>query len=114
VEKAILLKTYFPDQEEYRSSGVQEFRSSGVQEFRSSEVQKFRRILNLERTEDKSDLTGLFLGFKPPLNKVSAAPFQAGSESLSQRHSELLNSSILNSFQVTQLVQIATLLNFNN
>jgi hypothetical protein len=40
VEKAITLKMYFPDQEEYRSSGVQEFRSS--------EVQKFRRILNLE------------------------------------------------------------------
>jgi hypothetical protein len=31
VEKAITLKMYFPDQEEYRSSGVQEFRSSGVQ-----------------------------------------------------------------------------------
>jgi hypothetical protein len=98
VEKAIPLKMYFPDQEEYRSSGVQ----------------KFRRILNLERTEDRSDLIGLFLGFQPPLNKVSVAPFQAGSESLSQRHSFLLNSSILNSFQVTQLVQIATLVNPNN
>jgi hypothetical protein len=31
VEKAITLKMYFPDQEEYRSSGVQEFRSSEVQ-----------------------------------------------------------------------------------
>jgi len=31
VEKAIPLKMYFPDQEEYRSSGVQEFRSSEVQ-----------------------------------------------------------------------------------
>jgi len=72
---------------------MQKFRSSGVQEFRSSGV------LNLERTEDRSDLTGLFLGFKPPLNKVSVAPFQAGSESPSERHSELLNSLILNSFQ---------------
>jgi len=40
---------YFPDQEEYRSSGVQ----------------KFRILLNLERTEDRSDLTG-FLRVSSP------------------------------------------------
>jgi hypothetical protein len=38
-------------------------------------------------------------GFQAPTEHGSVATFQAGSESLSQRHSELLNSSILNSFQ---------------
>jgi hypothetical protein len=71
------------DQEEYRSSGVQEFRI----------------ILNLERIEDRSDLTGE-QAFQAPTEPSSVATFQAGSESLSERHSELLNSSILNSFQI--------------
>jgi len=98
VEKAITLKMYFPDQEEYRSSGVQEFRSS--------EVQKFRILLNLERTEDRSDLTGFLRVSSPHGTWFQWLPFRRG-----------LNpclKDILNSFQVTQLVQIATLLNPNN
>jgi hypothetical protein len=54
LELVLLLRTNTInlDQEECRSSGVQEF----------------RRVLNLERTEERSDLTGLFLDFKPPLD----------------------------------------------
>jgi hypothetical protein len=55
------------EQEEYRSSGVQEFRSSGVQEFRSSGVQDSPEREDLPG--DRSDLTGLFLGYNPPLEK---------------------------------------------
>jgi hypothetical protein len=70
---------------------------SSQEEYRSSGVQKFRRILNLERTEVLA--TEREQGFQAPTLPSSVAPFQAGSESLSERHSELLNSSILNSFQ---------------
>jgi len=31
-------------------------------------VQKFRKILNPGQTGDRSDLTGLFLGYNPPGN----------------------------------------------
>jgi hypothetical protein len=72
-----------------KNTEVQEFRSSGVQKFRSSEVQEFRILLNLERTEDRSDLTGLFLGFKPPVNLVQWLPFR---RRLNPRLKDLLNS----------------------
>jgi hypothetical protein len=49
------------DQEEYRSSGVQEFRI----------------ILNLERIEDRSDLSWS-KRFKLPLNQVQWLPFRRG------------------------------------
>jgi hypothetical protein len=40
-------------------------KNTGVQKFRSSGVQEFRRILNPGQTGDRSDLTGLFLGYNP-------------------------------------------------
>jgi hypothetical protein len=77
----------FCEQEEYRSSGVQEFRSSGVQEF--------RRILNPGQTGDRSDITGLFLGYNPPLEKnFSGSRIEVGLESPSHGHSELLSKAI--------------------
>jgi hypothetical protein len=93
------------DQEEYRSSGVQEFR-------KISELGTLLRIGATERTFGERsgfDLAEISLsaqpkvepeqGFQAPTEPSSVAPFQAGSESLSERHSFLLNSSILNSFQ---------------
>jgi hypothetical protein len=71
-----------------KNTEVQEFRSSGGK--KNSEL---GTLLRIGATEKGSK------GFLPPLNLVSVATFQAGSESLSQRHSFLLNSSILSSFQ---------------
>jgi hypothetical protein len=84
-----------------KNTGVQEFRSSGVQEFRSSGVQE-----NPGQTGDRSDLTGLFLGYNPPLEKnFSGSRIEVGLESPSHGHSELLNSSLLNSFQMLYIRQ---------
>jgi len=75
------------------------------QEYRSSGVQEFRRALRLlrsyfGRTQLRSDLTGLFLGYNPLLSTISVAYFEVGLEALSHSsQAELLNSSILNFFQ---------------
>jgi hypothetical protein len=52
-----------------KNTGVQEFRSSGVQEFRSSGVQENPETEDL--SGDRSNLTGLFLGYNPPLKSLS-------------------------------------------
>jgi hypothetical protein len=75
-------------------------KNTGVQEFRSSGVQEFRRILNPGQTGDRSDITGLFLGYNPPLSIIySGSRIEVRLEFPYNGHSELLNSSILNSFQ---------------
>jgi hypothetical protein len=75
-------------EQEYRSSGVQEFRSSGVQENPEPE----------DLPRDRSDLSWS-KGYNPPLSRISVAALMVGLESPCHAHSELLNSSILNSFQ---------------
>ena len=70
-----------------------------MEEFRSSAVQNYSE---LGTNRGSGDLTGE-QGFQAPTELGSVAPFQAGSESLSERHSELLNSSILNSFEKSRL-----------
>ena len=76
-----------------KNAGVQEFRSSGVQE--SSEL---GTLLRIGATSQAYSWVS-----SPPLSQVQNV-FQAGSESPSERHSELLNSSILNSFQMLDYV----------
>jgi hypothetical protein len=48
-------------------------KNTEVQEFRSSEF-----FGTWNSPEERSDLTGLFLGFKPPLNQVQWLPFRQG------------------------------------
>jgi hypothetical protein len=91
------LKPGFYRIKEFRSSGVQEFRSSGVQEFRSSGVQE-----NPEREDlpgDSCDLTGEQRLQSPTENLESGSPLCRVRIPISFLSSELLNSSILNSFQ---------------
>jgi hypothetical protein len=103
------------DQEEYRSSGVQEFRRilnlertevlatertfgerSGFDLSAATEPVEVQRSTERSRRSPKVEPEQ---GFQAHSEQGSVATFQAGSESLSERHSELLNSSILNSFQ---------------
>jgi hypothetical protein len=56
-------------------------KNTGVQEFRSSGVQEFRILLNPRQTGDRSDITGLLLGYNPPLSRISVAPRYVGLES---------------------------------
>jgi hypothetical protein len=83
-----------------QNKGVQEFRSSGVQEFRSSGVQEFRRILKERTCLEIGATSQVSNAYNPPLKILeSGSPLCRVRIAISFLSSELLNSSILNSFQ---------------